>query len=74
MVVVEIREATGRGDDCPRYGAVDTDDALTAEEVYCLAVDGRPGVGRRDYKDSRTGTGATADEAESDCSWNDDES
>lgn len=67
MVVIEIREATGRGSDCPRYGAVDTWDDLTAEQVYSLAVDGRPGVGPRAYRDCATGTGSTAGEAEENC-------
>ena len=60
MIVREIREATGRGADCPRYAAVGTDDDLTAEQVYCLAVDGRPGVGSSGYRDCATGTGDTA--------------
>ena len=67
MIAREIREATERGEDCPRWGAVDTDDDLTAEEVYCLAVDGRPGVGKRTYRDCATGVGDSESEALLEC-------
>jgi hypothetical protein len=51
----------------PRWAAVDTDDPLTDEQVYNLAVDGRPGVGPRAYRDCATGIGETEAEAVADC-------
>lgn len=67
MIVCEIREATGRGSECPRYGAVDTHDRLNPEDVYLLAVDGRPNhIGHlfHQYGNCATGFGETSEEAE----------